>query len=565
MGRRLCVTLFTLTLLGCGGGDGDPAGPSNLTPVEGTWTFFENLSSSDQAVRCDDEGRLDFVRSHGALVAEGAQRGSCTGPGGPVDNSGVDSLRDLHITATTMAFTFGGCAYTATLIASPPDSLAGSVTCAAQSPAVSGTWFAARGLDQGPPTVSGTQVPPTGDTLFVPKDTFRVTVAAEDDRKLLWVGYRLGPPASMQDSVRVVAVSGQGTFELPVAIPTAWLGDTPLTLFARDAFDRVTEQPAGVLRVHDLVRRPLHIVTLGTRASDIEYDAKRDLIYLLEQEAGQVATLRLSDFTFGTALPIMTDYPATIGVGMDLSPSGDSLLVAITTPPTVQVLNLVTGGTSDVTITDAGSDGQILHDVQVAAGRAFVYGDRSAAGFVTGRLWELDFANGVLQPRLDAGGGGNGSLGLSTEFATSGDGSRLLLVDTPVRCMQVFSAAAGFSPCTEPPGALVFRPSGSVDGSSWLVRHLLYNSDLAVTAAPVAEGTPAGVMAPDGSVAYFPSPFGIDIVQLPAGTVRDHIRIPVAVARLTLLPEVNRVAVWTDGPLGGDGFGLDQITIVDLP
>jgi hypothetical protein len=47
--------------------------------------------------------------------------------------------------------------------------------------------------------------------------------------------------------------------------------------------------------------------------------------------------------------------------------------------------------------------------------------------------------------------------------------------------------------------------------------------------------------------------------------LREHIRIPVAVARLTLLPEANSSAVWTDGPLGGEGFGLDQITIVDLP
>jgi hypothetical protein len=564
MTRRLVVGLLLLTL-GCGGAEGGPTDPSDLTPVDGLWTFFEKLASSDQSVRCDDEGRLDLYRAHGALIGEGNQQGSCTGPGGPVDNSGGDSLRQLQVTTTTMAFTFGGCSYRATLIASPPDSLTGTVTCAEQSPALTGTWFAARGLDQNPPTVSGLQVPPAGDTLFVPRDTFRLTVMAEDDRKLLWVGYRLGAPVSVQDSVRVVATSGQGSFTLPVAIPSTWLGDTPLTLFARDAFDRVTEQPGGVLRVHDLVRRPLRIVKLGTRAVGVEYDARRNLIYLLEPEAGQVAVLRLSDFTFGTAFPIPTDYPATIGMGMDLSPSGDSLLVAITTPPAVHVVNLVSGSSSDVTITDAGNDAPILGDVKVAAGRAFVYGEHSTAGYVTGRLWELDLATHTLQPRLDAGAGGDGNLGLSTEFATSGDGSRLLVVDTPVRCMQVFSAATGFSPCAEPPAALVFRPSGSSDGSSWLVRHLLYDAGLAVTGSPVAEGTLAGVMAPDGSVAYFPTPLGIDVVELPSGTVREHIRIPVAVARLTLLPEANRVAVWTDGPLGGEGFGLDQITMVDLP
>jgi hypothetical protein len=548
--------------LGCGG-DGGSTEPSGL-PVEGTWTFFESLASGDHSVRCEDQGRLDFIRTGSILDAEGAQQGTCVAPGGPVDNSGADSLRQLHVGDSTMTFTFGGCAYRAALIGSPPDSLAGTVACLDQSPSLTGTWFAARGLDLNPPAVSAAQVAPLGDTLFVPKDTFRLTVSAEDDRMLLWVGYRLGAPASVQDSTRVVAKTGQGSFELPMAIPVTWVGDTPLTLFARDALGRTTEQPGGVLRVHDLIRRPLRIVKLGATATDVEYDPKRDLIYLLEQQAGQVASLRLSDFTFGTPISFPTDVPGSTWMGIDLSPSGDSLLAAISTPSVLHVVNLVSGSASDVAITDAGSDSHSLADVHVAAGRAFVYGQRSVAGFINGRIWELDLATQALEPRLDVGAGGNGNLGLSTEFAVSGDGSHLLLVDTPARCLQVFSAATGFSPCAEPPGALSFFPTGSNDGSSWLVRHLLYDDNLAVTATPVAEDTPAGVLAPDGSRAYFPTPLGIQIVDIPSGALREQIRVPIAVARLTLLPQANRIAVW-NGAFGGDGNSLTQVVIVDLP
>jgi hypothetical protein len=568
--RRCAVRVVVLAVggfafaLGCGGGDGGSTGPSGL-PVEGTWTFFESLASADRSVQCEDQGRLDFIRSGSLLDAEGSQQGVCVAPGGPVDNSGADSLKQLQVGDSTISFSFGGCSYRGDLIGSPPDSLAGTVACLNRGPSLTGTWFAARGLDLNPPTVSAVQVGPEGDTLFVPKDTFRLTVSAEDDRMLLYVGYRLGAPASVQDSARVVAKSGEATFELPTAIPVTWVGDTPLTLFARDALGRTIEQSGGVLRVHDLIRQPLRIVKLGAMATDMEYDPKRDLIYLLEQQAGQVASLRLSDFTFGTPITFPTDDPASTWRGIDLSPGGDSLLAAISTPATLHVVNLVSGTSSDVAITDAGSDSHSLADVHVAAGRAFVYGERSVAGFINGRIWELNLATQVLEPRVDVGAGGNGNLGLSTEFATSGDGSSLLLVDTPARCLQVFSAATGFSPCAEPPGALSFFPSGSNDGSSWLVRHLLYDANLTVTATPVAEGTPAGVLAPDGSRAYFPTPLGIQVVDIPSGSLREHIRVPIAVARLTLLPEANRIAVWNDGVFGGDGNALTQVVIVDLP
>ena len=537
--------------------------------MEGIWTFFETLSDAGQSVRCDDQGRFDLTRTTIRVSGEGAQQGRCTEPNGSVDNSGIDSLRDVRTSDTTIAFSFGGCSYQARLIASPPDSMSGTVRCPPgnqRAVTLTGTWFAALGLDELPPAVSGAQVPPAGDTLFVPKDTFRITVTAEDDRKLLWVGYRLGPPAAVQDSVRVVAKSGQASFELAVPIPAAWVGNTPLTLFARDAFDRVTEQPSGALRVYDLIRRPLRTVPLGTLAFDVEYDAKRNLVYLLEPADSQIAVLKLEDLTLGTPIPVPTNLPETQGSGMDLSPSGDSLIVAITTPPVLHIISLVDGSTSEVPITDTGSDSQVLFDVTVAAGRAFAYGERteSGSGFITGRLWQLDLATKVQQVRTDAGAQGTGSLGLQTEFAASGDGSHLLLVDTPVPCMQVFSAAAGFGACAEPPHALTFLPSGSFNGSAWLVRHNLYDASLAVAATPVPEGTPAGVLAPDASVAYFPTPLGLDVIELPSGTVRDHVRIPVAIGRLTLLPEAGRIAIWTDGGFAGDGLRLDRITIVDL-
>jgi hypothetical protein len=557
--RRLAVAVLALNA-SCGGGDG--SGPADAPPIEGAWTFFETLADADGNQRCHDEGRLDLLTDGPLVSGYVSQQGACTGPGGPLILFG-DSLRRVQASDASITFTFGGCSFQAHLFAAPPDSMSGTINCPVtdgRATAFTGTWFAGRGVDEVSPSVSGTQLPPAGDTLFVPKDTFRLTVTAEDDRMLLWVGYRLGAPVSLQDSTRVVARSGQSSFELAAAIPPAWLGDTPLTLFARDAFDRLTEQPSGVLRVYDLVRRPLRTGLLGASAVDAEYDAKRSLVYLLEPSPGRVAVLRLSDLALGTAIPLPAELPAKTGLGVDLSPTGDSLLVAISSPPALHVVDLADGSPSDLPIADAA----VLGDVTVAAGRAFVYGERDSAGFITGRLWEIDLATRAQQLRTDVGGTGGGSLGLGTEFATSGDGSHLLLVDTPVRCMQLFSAATGFGSCAVPPAALSFLPSGSRDGLTWLVRHNLYDAGLAVAATPVAEGTPAGVLAPDASIAYFPTPLGIDVLELPSGTVREHIRVPVAVGRLTLLPEAERIAIWTDGAFGGDGHSMDRITVMDL-
>jgi hypothetical protein len=412
--------------------------------------------------------------------------------------------------------------------------------------------------------VAGLQVPPAVDTLFVPKDTFRLTVNAEHDRKLLWVGYRLGQPVSRQDSVHAVAQSGAGFFELDMPIPATWLGDSPLTVFARDALSRATSSRPACCASSISFRRPLGIVTLDGLATDVEYDARRNRVYLLESQEGRIDVLDLAGLSLSTPISVPTTLPSSVGAGIDLSPGGDSLIVAITVPPTLHLMiDLVSGSRSDVPIEDPGSE--VLFDVTVTGGRAFAYGERrDEMHSITGRLWEVNLGTGAQQMSTDVGASGGGNLGQSTGFATSADGSHLLLVDTPVPCIQVFTPATGFGPCGAPPGELAFLPSGSSDGSAWLVRHLLYDSGLAVAGTPVPQGTPAGVIGSDGSVAYYPTPLGFDVVELPSGTVREHVRVPNAVTRLMLLPEAGRILAWTPLHQVGDFLHLDRLTLVDL-
>jgi hypothetical protein len=558
--RRLALTSLLFWTAACGG-DAEPTDSGDVPTIEDTWAFAENLGDAGHTVSCIDEGDLVFYQDNATFRGDGYQTGTCQTPDGVLDNTGSGGITAGRVSATAITFSYGGCNYSGTMFGSPFDSLAGTVTCRAtiaNSVQLEGTWSAVKG-EREPPTVTATLQPPEGDFLFVPQDQFRLALTAEDDRKLRWVGYRLGPPASVQESVAVSQKSFEGAFGLP--IPAGWVGESQLTLFARDAYGRLGETPADQpLNVYDLVRRPLHSLSPGGTVTDVVHDAKRGKLYLLEPQEGRAEVVRLSDYGFDAPIPVPTALPGGVTSGADLTPSGDSLVFAVTDPPVLHFLNLVTGVTSDEVIVQSGARWVSLQDVNVAAGRAFVYGSFQAADFyVFYSLWEFNLATKAQQRRLDAGNtGGN----LSTiEYIASPDRSRLLLVSLgELACMQLYSQTTGFGSCVVPQNGPDYVPSGSTDGSAWLIRNLLYDGGLNVIGTPAAVGSPPGVLTPDAHLAYYPTALGYDVVELPSGAVREHVRVPYPVTRFTLLPEAQRLVVWS-----GDGvWSTDRLTVVDL-
>jgi hypothetical protein len=559
--RRLALSPLLSLTWACGG-DGGPADPGDAPNIEDSWAFVESYADAAQTLSCTNEGILDLNQTNATFVGLGFQTGTCQTPGGTLDNTGQGEITTGRVSSTAVTFTFGDCDYRGTMFGSPLDSLAGTVQCRAtvgnEILRLHGTWSGLKGERQAP-TVTATLQPPEGDFLFVPQDQFRLALSAEDDRKLRWVGYRLGPPASVEDSVAVSQKTFAGSLELP--IPPAWVGESQLTLFARDAFGRLGESPAAQpLQVYDLVRRPLHSLELGATVTDIVHDAKRGTLYLLQPQEGKVQVLRLSDYGFDATISVPTALPAGVSAGADLTLSKDTLVFAVTDPPVLHFLNLINGATSDEAIVQSGSQRVNPQDVNVVAGRAFVYGSFQASDFsVFYTLWEFNLANKAQQRRLDAGGAG-GNLGGSTEFSVSPDRSRLLLIDGNVACMQLYTLATGFGSCVAPQPGFDNVPSGSMDGSAWLIRHLLYDGALNVIGTPAATGSPPGVITPEADLAYYPTALGYDVVEVPSGVVREHVRVPYPVSRLTLLPDVRRLVVWS----GSGVSSTDRITVVDL-
>jgi hypothetical protein len=560
--RRVALPAL-LTLVWACGGDGGPADPGDSVNIEDNWAFVESFANAAQTVTCRNEGTFAFDQTNATFAGQGYQTGECQTPTGTLDNTGNGEITAGQVSSSVVTFTYGGCEYRGTLLGSPIDSLTGTLVCWTTIGngivRLDGTWTALKG-ELNPPTVSATLQPPEGDYIFVPQDQFRLALTAEDDRKLRWVGYRLGPPASVQDSVAVSQKTFDGSLELP--IQPSWVGESPLTLFARDDFGRLTETLAEQpLKVYDLVRRPLHTLTLPATVSDIVPDAKRGKLYLVEYLEGHAQVLRLSDYGFDSPIPFPTALPGGSAVGADLTASGDSLVFAVTDPPVLHFVNLITGATSDETIVQSGAQSVNLLDVNVAAGRAFVYGSFQASDFsVAYTLWEFNLATKAQQRRLDAGDVG-GNLG-NIEYTASPDRSRLLLINSgEFACMQLYTQATGFGSCVVPPARDDNVPSGSRNGSAWLVRNLLYDGALNVIGTPAAEGSPAGAITPDADLAYYPTAMGYDVVEVPSGVVREHVRIPYPLppSRFTLVPDLGRLVVWH-----GDTHNTDRITIVEL-
>jgi hypothetical protein len=88
----------------------------------------------------------------------------------------------------------------------------------------------------------------------------------------------------------------------------------------------------------------------------------------------------------------------------------------------------------------------------------------------------------------------------------------------------------------------------------------VYDGALNLIGTPAALGSPPGAIAPEADLAYYPTALGYDVVEVPSGVVREHVRVPYPVSRFVLLPDVRRLVVWN----GYDPWNTDRITVVDL-
>lgn len=194
-------------------------------------------------------------------------------------------------------------------------------------------------VDRTPPTVSVASMP---SGAYAVGDTITIDATGTDDNALGWLVYSFGAPASLRDSVPVPPRTPQQHWLVQIPVTSGWVGSPALSVYVRDAAgltSQVLTSPTALSiypRVTHPTTSPLSLSDFAT--DDILYDEKRDLMYVGVPEARVVV---FSPSTMTLSAPIaLPGSPA----GMDLSLSGDSLLVAMPSVGRIAVVDLAHPG-----------------------------------------------------------------------------------------------------------------------------------------------------------------------------------------------------------------------------
>ncbi|HJR67497.1 MAG TPA: hypothetical protein VJ802_13795 [Gemmatimonadaceae bacterium] len=163
------------------------------------------------------------------------------------------------------------------------------------------------------------------DVSLIAGSTVDVNIRATDNNYLTWIGYALGPPANVRDSVRVSAASINEGPVLRLVVPNGWAGTAPaMKAFARDLSGVLGEQDMGSAPVYRFIERPMRTLATPSASDEAVYDEARDVLYVSQPASRRVAVVDVSTMTERGAV----DLPAR-PASIDLTPSGDTLLVAL--------------------------------------------------------------------------------------------------------------------------------------------------------------------------------------------------------------------------------------------
>lgn len=172
---------------------------------------------------------------------------------------------------------------------------------------------------------------------FAVGDRLAIQVTASDNNALAWLVWEVGSPAIARDSLKLG--TNQPTSNDPVVQPE-WVGQQVVSVYVRDVAGlksaTVSAQP-GQVSFYPLVTHPTSapaVVAGGSDVMDQVYDAKRGALYMSMPDAHRVAKIDVATMTVAGSVA----FASTVG-GLDLTPSGDSLIVALGQARTLAVLN----------------------------------------------------------------------------------------------------------------------------------------------------------------------------------------------------------------------------------
>jgi hypothetical protein len=269
----LTGTLLLGSVTACG--SSDSTGPANPPPLTGLAVVFSQPHATQSEV-------VGFtVTLPPAGVPAGATlvlRLSFNGTSGAADSSTVPAhATGLQGTVTVPAgLPDGTLILSADLPAQRDSAHATLVVKDTVPPALNGVAFLAASA----PHLIWAPAPTNGPFLTTTSSNDSLVVGGIDNDDVAWVGFALGAPANVRDSIATQGTIVSWRTPLPLASP-ALVGTSPeLSVFTIDEDGNRTDFTIGAVMIGQYVDRPVISAPLDASVPTIAYDAKRQLIYL---------------------------------------------------------------------------------------------------------------------------------------------------------------------------------------------------------------------------------------------------------------------------------------------
>ena len=384
------------------------------------------------------------------------------------------------------------------------------------------------------PSVSGTVSGGRTGNVFAPGDTIALRIDATDNYRLARVGFRLGAPASVNDSVFIAGMAY--TRLVSLVVPPAWSGTGVLTVFAMDSAGNRREVTMP-LTVTSRTRRTIISSPLTTAVRDVAFDVRRGLAYLSLPARNSVQALDLSTGALTTAY-ILPSAPG----GIDVTLGGDSILVAMVNTPFIRAIRLPGGAQDSLRVVAVGSASWADGVRVMADNRALVTEGAGGSGAGSDVI-AVDLGRLTTTPIQ--------SVTESTPFAASGDRRKAIGVVEDVCCpMTVSLYDVATHVFTNLPTSFGLRyrakPSMSQSGAAILLDSSVYTGAMTfvTTMAPPGAQLPA-VMAPDGASVYWAVATGFARIRISDGVVLEVFDLGAAVTRIFVSADALTVVATT--------------------
>lgn len=327
---------------------------------------------------------------------------------------------------------------------------------------------------------------------FFSGETIPLMFTAYDNHALRWFIWE-ETSSGTRDSIPFLGTSSSSYFNLPLR--AEWSGPIQLRFFARDAAGLLSKALSTLpdsIRVHPIVARPTRRAALEFAGQAFVIDAKRNVIYV-----GHPYETRIRIVSMATLQVTGTIQLPSGATDLDLSASGDSLVVASSGGPALQIVDLL-GATPAVSTIPLGAYVPLGELVAVRVGSN---GRAYATARLNAGLLEVNLADGSARS-LPLGAGaldyGYGLLERSTDHS-------VLAINSSPSCVQRYDVTTdAFSACT----AHRVRDTRPVlDATGTHIAMGLDVFDQGMQLLPKAHGDatdaiPAVALSPDGSTLY---------------------------------------------------------------